>query len=157
MKYPWSLYALLTGKPTVGGLMDLCEENYRYLLRLSPALRELSGCYCSEVNGHIDLYLEILEQTPYTTLIHLTYYFSHGSNASPDPNATVRVYHDSRQAEVLDLKQSALPLKRGAHHPTLKQKWRANMFLSKWLFFCVQQKHVFRPAYPSTRKTADIS
>ncbi len=157
MKYPWSLYSLLTGKPTVGGLMDLCDENYHHLLRLSPAIRELSGCYCSEVNGHIDLYLDVLEQTSYTTLVHLTYYFPQQGGSTPDPDATVRIYHDSRQAEVLDLLQSALPLKRGLHNPTLEQKWRANMFLSKWLFFCVQQKHCFRPVCAQSARLADSS
>ncbi len=155
MKYPWSLYSLLTGKPTVGGLMDLCEENYHHLMRLLPTIKELSGCHCSEVNGHISLYLDILEQTPYTTLVHLTYYFSHESGATPDPDATVRIYHDSHQAEVLDLRQSALPLKRGWHHPALEQKWRANMFLSKWLSFCARQAHCFRPVHLSETLAAD--
>jgi len=149
MKYPWSLYSLLVGKPTVGGLMDLCDQNYRHFMRLSPVIRELSGCYRSEVAGYMDLHLEILEQTPYTTLVHLTHYFTHDTGAAPDPDATVRIYHDSRQAEVLDLRQSALPLKRGIHNPTLEQKWRANMFLSKWLSFCVLQQHCFRAAYPA--------
>ncbi len=144
--YPWNLKSVLTGKPTIGWHLELCEDNYRLLLRLAPGIRELDGCYLSRVNGAMDLYLEVLEQTPYTTLVHLTYYFEHESGQLPDPDATVRIYHDSRQAEVLDLRQSALPLNPWSDVPTLQQKWKIGLFLSKWLSFCVRQRHIFSPA-----------
>lgn len=143
--YPWSLQALLSGRPTLGSVMDLCDENYRYLMRLAPRMREMEGTYLSRLEGSMDLYLELLEQTPYTTLLHLTYYFAHESGQSPDPDATIRIYHDSRQAEVLNLKQSILPLNRGFIHPTLKQKWKVSLFLSKWLAYSLQQGHRFFP------------
>lgn len=123
--------------------MDLCEENYHYLLRLAPELRVLQGCHLSRVDNAIDLYLEIQEQTPYTTLIHLTYYFDHVEGQRPDPDIYLRVYHDSAQAEVLDLRQSVLQLDWDPHNPLLDQKWKANLFLSKWLAYCVGQGHVF--------------
>jgi uncharacterized protein YqiB (DUF1249 family) len=92
----------------------------------------------------MDLYLEVLEQTPYTTCVHLTYYFQHqDQGAHPDPDATLRVYHDSGQVEVLDLRQQALPLSRGGDQAALAQKWRVSLFLSKWLAYCVQQGHRF--------------
>jgi len=141
--YPWELQALVSGRPTVGWLMDLCEENYHHLSRMAPALRTLKGRYVSSLDSTIDLHLEILEQTPYTTLIHLTYFFSHSENRLPDPDAQVRIYHDSRQAEVVDLAQRALPLNMGVERPTMEQKWRVNLFLSKWLSYCVQQGHRF--------------
>jgi len=123
--------------------MDLCDENYRHLLRLAPALRTLQGRFRSRVADDMDLYLEILEQTPYTTCIHLTYYFQHQDQAHPDPDATLRVYHDSRQVEVLDLRQQALPVSRGGAQAALVQKWRVNLFLSKWLSYCAKQGHRF--------------
>lgn len=141
--YPWSLRVLLAGRPTVGWLMDLCDENYALLLKLAPGLKEFDGVYLSRLEGAMDLYMEVLEQTPYTTLVHLTYYFSHEEGQLPDPDATVRVYHDSGQVEVLALKQNALPLSRSFEHPALEQKWKANLFLSKWLSYCVQQGHRF--------------
>ena len=141
--YPWNLRAFSSNRPTVGWLMDLCDENYRLLQRLAPTLNSLDGTYLSSLEGAMDLYLEVLEQTPYTTLVHLTYYFAHETGQLPDPDATVRAYHDSRQVEVLDLRQRALPLNRGGELPTLLQKWNANMFLSKWLSYCVQQGHRF--------------
>ena len=147
--YPWGLRHLLTGCPSVGCLMDLCDENYRHLLRLAPELRTLAGRFRSRVIGGMDLHLEILEQTPYTTCIHLTYYFEHQDQAHPDPDATLRVYHDSRQVEVLDLRQQVLPPCRIGDGTALLQKWRINLFLSKWLAYCVQQGHRFGPAQRS--------
>jgi uncharacterized protein YqiB (DUF1249 family) len=84
-----------------------------------------------------------MEQTPYTSLVHLTYYFSHAVGDYPDPDATLRVYHDSRQVDVLDFRQSSLPLHRWGDNPTLEQRWRINLFLSKWLQYCVAQGHGF--------------
>jgi len=123
--------------------MDLCEENYRYLLKLAPELRQLEGQLLSRVDNGMDLYLEVQEQTPYTTLIHLTYYFNHSEGQRPDPDIRLRVYHDSAQAEVLDLRQSVLQLDWDPHNPLLEQKWKANLFLSKWLVYCIHQGHGF--------------
>jgi uncharacterized protein YqiB (DUF1249 family) len=101
----------------------------------------------------MDLYLEIQEQAPYTTQVRLTHLFADpGADAPrPDPDVCLRVYHDARQVEVLDLSQSVLPLRRIYAHPALADKWRANLFLSKWLAFCVRQGHCFgaRSAAPS--------
>jgi uncharacterized protein YqiB (DUF1249 family) len=91
----------------------------------------------------VDLHLEILEQTPYTSLIHLTHHFPNQEGQIADPDATIRAYHDSRQLDVLELRQSALPLNRWGSHPTLEQRWKINLFLSKWLAYCIHQGHFF--------------
>ena len=153
--YPWSVRSILTLQPTVGGLMDLCEENYRQLLRLAPAMGSMMGHYDSRVAGHVDLHLEVLEQTPYTSLIHLTYYFDHRDGTDPDPDATLRVYHDAGQAEVLDLEQRVLPIQGPPGLESLEQKWRANLFLSKWLSYCIAQGHRFRRSAPPRGRPAD--
>jgi uncharacterized protein YqiB (DUF1249 family) len=127
----------------MGMVLDLSEESYALLMRLAPALAEMSGKYQSNLEHGMDLYLEAMEQTPYTSLVHLTYYFSHAVGDYPDPDATLRVYHDSRQIDVLDLRQSSLPLHRWGDNPTLEQRWRINLFLSKWLRYCVAQGHGF--------------
>ena len=141
--YRWDLQQIYTGRPSIGWLMDLCEENYRLVEQLSPGIRQLQGRYLSSLDGAMDLYLEVLEQTPYTSLIHLTYFFAHEDGQQPDPDATLRIYYDSRQIEVLDLRQQALPLKSHTHWPTLEQKWKANLFVSKWLAYCVREGHGF--------------
>ncbi len=144
--YPWSLRYQLGERPTVGRLMDLCDENYCHLAKLAPELRVLKGRHFSQVDDAMDLYLEVLEQTPYTSLIHITYYFNNAGKSCSDPDAILRIYHDAKQVEVIDLKQSALPLDQKIHGGTLHQKWKANLFLSKWLVYCVQQGHTFN--YP---------
>ena len=142
--YPWSLKSLLSGRPTMGAMLDLRDENYRNLMRLAPDLPQLQGKHCSSLDQGMDLHLTIHEQTPYTSLIHLTYYFPHETGQAADPDAQLRVYHDSRQVDVLDLCQSALPLRRWGNNPTLEQRWKINLFLSKWLAYCVHQGHGFK-------------
>lgn len=60
-----------------------------------------------------------------------------------EPNALLRAYHDAAQVEVLDLRQTVLPLYRHYGAPALEAKWRANLFLSKWLAYCLREGHVF--------------
>lgn len=150
-RYPWSTSLIEKARPTVGNLMAMCEENYRALMRLIPDLREIRGELRSTLDRDLDLYLEILEQTPYTTLLRLTYYFPHNDGLvhrlkRPDPDALLRVYYDARQVEVLDLRQTALPVHNRYCHSALETKWKVNLFLSKWLAFCVLQGHGFAPA-----------
>jgi len=148
--YPWGSCNWFAGQPNVGQLMDLCDENYRYLMRLAPNLRQMQGCRQSRLKGALDLYLEVLEQTPYTTLVHITYFFAHQHGHRPDPDARVRIYHDSRQSEVIELRQQSLPLNVGLERPTLEQKWKVNLFLSKWLAYCLRQGHHFSTETPQT-------
>lgn len=128
---------------SVGDLMALCEENYRHLHSLIPQLRRLQGDHRSERPDHQDLHLSIIEQTPYTTLLRLTYAFPHGAGEVSDPDALLRVYHDARQVEVEDLRQQALPTGRLYEAPGLENKWRLNLFVGRWLAFCVRQGHLF--------------
>lgn len=139
--YPWKLLNTLRFNPTVGQLMDLCEENYYLLMKLAPDLKQMQGKYLSTRLPHIDLHLEIMEQSPYTSLIHLTYFFDQAQEA--DPDTVLRVYHDSRQMEVIDLKQKSLPIIQSYDHPGLLMKWKANIFISKWLSYCLHQGHIF--------------
>ncbi len=145
MQVPWypPLSQFLSQAPTVGNLMALCEESYEHLTRMAPELKRLNGTHQSSLEGHIDLHLEILDQAPYTTLIHLTYFFDHHEEQSPDPDAVLCVYHDARQVEVVDLKQNDLPLERLFHAPSLRNRWRLNLFACKWLAFCARQGHAF--------------
>lgn len=147
-QYPWETSFIRSGRPTVGDLMGLCEENYRVLMRLIPDLRRVHGEERSVLCGDQDLHLEVLEQAAYTTLLRLTYYFPHTDGLAhrtrdPDPDALLRVYHDAGQAEVLDLRQTALPIHTHYRYPALETKWKVNLFLSKWLAFCLTQGYRF--------------
>lgn len=134
----------------MGTLMVLCEENYGLLSRLIPGLPSRQGRLVSRVEGAVDLHLMIEAQSPYTTLVRLTHVFG-GAEAGrltlgSDPDARLRVYHDARQVEVLDLRQTALPLHADYQPPALDSKWRLNVFLGKWLAYCLQQGHRFGAA-----------
>ncbi len=146
--HPWDTALIRSRRPTVGNLVDLCEENYRALMRLVPDLRKVRGEVCSVVDRDQDLFLEVLEQTPYTTLLRLTYYFSHHDGKvrgvlDPDPDALLRAYHDASQVEVLDLRQTAPPVHTHYRYPTLEAKWKGTLFLSKWLAFCLARGYQF--------------
>ena len=127
--------------PNLGALLDLCEENYHLLLRLTPGLAKHRGRFRVQMTGGVDLHLEILEQTPYTTLLHLTHRFATHS----DPDVTLRVYHDAAQVEVVDLRQSRLPPGKGPGLPNLQRHWKINLFLSKWLRYCIDRGRGFVP------------
>jgi uncharacterized protein YqiB (DUF1249 family) len=144
---PLAAAALWSGRPTVGALMALCEENYGLLSRLAPGLSGIQGLLVSRVPGGVDLHLAIESQSPYTTSLRLTHVFTGGAGSDSvfryDPDVHLRVYHDARQVEVLDLRQTALPVHADYQPPALDSKWRLNLFLAKWLVYCVNQGHRF--------------
>ncbi|WP_295384586.1 DUF1249 domain-containing protein [uncultured Thiodictyon sp.] len=160
---PHDLLGLAFARPTVGDLMRLCEENFVLLGRLAPHLKEQRESLVSRRQGRVDLFLLIEEQSRYTSLIRLTHFFpglerAPGRGPAPlaaagddltgqraDPDARLRIYHDARQVEVLDLRQTALPLRSDYQRPALEAKWRVNLFLGKWLAYCLHQGHRFGP------------
>jgi uncharacterized protein len=152
-RLPPHLQNLLAGCPTLGCLMALCDENYRRFLRLVPALQRLRGCFGSCVKDDLELCLDIREQTRYTTLVLLTYRFVPDACRTTDPDAFLRIYHDSRQVEVAELGHGMSARGFGAAVPTLHEKWQANWFLSKWLDYCLRQGQHFHPI-PSIRQDA---
>lgn len=156
--HPCSAPSLLLGRPNVGALMSLCEENYGLLRRLAPRLRHDSGRLTSHRPGCLDLHLEIQEQARYTTAVRLTYFFDVPAEADPrpEPDARLRVYHDACQVELLDLRQSLWSRRPDRYrHPALLDKWQANLFLAKWLTFCLDQGHCFNPSARLLTSTSD--
>ncbi len=144
MQLSWQsfLYRLLDRQPTVGRLVSLCEENYDLLLRLAPELPHMEGDYRAHLPGHADLHLSILQRSRYTTLLRLTYLFEDGREAA-EPDALLRVYHDAREVEAVELHQSVLPTGNLYEAPALANKWQVNWFITKWLGFCVSLDYRF--------------
>jgi uncharacterized protein len=137
---------VVSGRPTVGALMSLCEENYRLLVRMIPEVHRLQGELRANCMDGPDLHLEIIEQSRYTTLLRLTYLFPYADGkvhrvGEADPDALLRAYHDAGQVEVIDLLETALPLCSDYRSPALEAKWKVNLFLSKWLAYCARQGH----------------
>jgi uncharacterized protein len=137
------------GAHTFAGLMDLYESNYIRVRNLVPELDVLPGVAVSCVPGALDLHLQLIERCRFTTTLGLTYYFHEEEGAFPAPDIKVRIYHDAQVAEVI-----ACGRRRGLQHAeynrlhhqySLREKWRMNRFLHKWLGYCLRQGHRFAP------------
>lgn len=133
---------------TFAGLMDLYEVNYIRFRQLCPGLDGISETQISTVEGALNLHLSVLERCKYTTTVSLTYLFQEVQGTiKPEPNLTVRIYHDARQAEVLSRAYRCLGREvriRDLHDGSeLKWRWSMNRFLYKWLGYCCHQGHFF--------------
>jgi uncharacterized protein YqiB (DUF1249 family) len=146
--HPRAIACILSGRPNIGALMELCEENFARLVRIAPDLGARSGIYTSIGVDGVELHLDVQEQARFTTTCRLTYLFpAQGAQSRrADPDALLRIYHDSRQVEVLDLRQTILTVRTDYQPPALAVKWQANVFLAKWLAYCLRQGHVFGTA-----------
>ncbi|HVN46032.1 MAG TPA: DUF1249 domain-containing protein [Steroidobacteraceae bacterium] len=120
-------------------LMGLYESNFIRLGWLAGNLRALSGRYLSSVRGDCDLVLTVIERSPYTSTVNLTYLLpeTHGSRHCPD--LRVRIYHDANLVEA----QPSARARQVAPERELHQRWARNMMLNKWLEYCVERGHRF--------------
>lgn len=144
------------------GLMTLYESNYIKLSQLIsgfetfPAEQPQTAVSCSDAD--CDLHLEVVLREPYTTTLKLTYLFYSNSSELdaqqpvPDPDLTVRVYHDARLVEAVrgreEHQHHKLQALARAHSRELNWRWRNNMMLNKWLDYLVDMGHGF-PAQPT--------
>lgn len=124
------------------GLMALYEENYIRLRRLIPRMPAAGEHRISRVPGCIDLHLEVLERAPYTTTLRLTYRFGDGETGRREPDLLLRIHHDARTAEAMNIH-----LPRGRYRfearRTLHRCWERNRFLHRWLGYCLHRGHRF--------------
>jgi len=126
-------------------LMDMYEDNFIKLRKLVPDLHRIKHSCISKSLGHLNLHLSIVERSKYTTTLLLSYCFDEAGERRMEPNLKIRIYHDAGLAEVMSGK---------LHHGRLvldnlpsdarQQKWQLNRFLSKWLKYCLRQKHEFQ-------------
>ena len=125
-------------------LMDMYEENYMKLRKLIPDLSHIESHCVSEVKGHMKLHLKIIERSKFTTTLILSYCFNTNTELRMEPDLKIRIYHDARLAEVMSgrLHHGRLVLD-NLPSDALRQRWQLNRFLSKWLKYCLRQKHVF--------------
>jgi len=127
---------------TLPGLMALYEENYMRLRMLLPRPHAIADHAVSRVPGCIDLHVYVLERSRYTTTLRLTYQFAGEDGGRREPNLVVRVHHDARTAEAMNV-----CLERGRYRfdarRTLQRSWERNRFLHKWLGYCLRRGHCF--------------
>ena len=124
------------------GLMALYEENYMRLRRLVPRVDAIDGSAVSRVCGCVDLHVTIIERARYTTTLRLTYAFADADDVRYEPDLRIRVQHDARTAEAMEVHMG-----RGRYHfdarRTLERCWERNRFLHKWLGYCLHRGHRF--------------
>ena len=137
---------LLAASGSFAALMDLYERNYMLVRRLIPEIPEAGVLDVSRVEDGLDLHLSIQARHSYTSDFCLTYLFQRAGTQSEEPALQVRIYHDARAAEVLGAHLRHLPAfsqLNGHGHADLRERWRVNRFLYKWLSYCLHQGHCF--------------
>lgn len=134
------------------GLMALYEENYMRLRRLAPRLDRVGDRAVSRVAGCIDLHLVVVERARYTTTVRLTYVFEDATGERWEPDLRVRVQHDARTAEAMEVHMGRGRYRFDARR-TLQRSWERNRFLHKWLGYCLYRGHRF-PGEPALESTA---
>lgn len=127
----------------LAGLQAICERNYFHLMRLLPAIKETgySRCIAFTADQKIttELTFNVIENTPYTSYIHLRQSSLLGWLASPQ--LYIRCYHDVRLAEVVFAQNTrsfrgvyAYP-NSAMHQPD--EKRQLNSFVEEWLVRCL--------------------
>ena len=129
------------------GLMEVYEANYLRLRQLIPRLEGLEPMARSHVPGCMDLFLEVLAQHRYTSEIRLTYRFVDETPVVQlEPDVHIAICFDARTAEVLSRRGRYRPHTPDRDGDTLRERWRLNRFLFKWLGYCLHRGHRFHPA-----------
>jgi uncharacterized protein len=131
---------------TFTGLMTIYESNYIKLRQLTAEFDWSGPSMCSSSPRDSDLHAQLLRREPYTTTLQLTYWFEEPNGAwVPDPDLTLRIYHDARLVEAVAGrdKHSHHKLRElaGGSGAELDRRWRMNMMLNKWLDYLFEVGH----------------
>lgn len=123
-------------------LQAVYEANYLRLVRLAPGLRAGEGRCFLLADGRGEaarVTLRVGERGPWTTVVEILEE-GDGEGWLAPMAARVRLYHDARLAEVLELQrrrrlQAWYPYPNEAMHQP-DEKLQANRFLGEWLAHC---------------------
>ena len=85
------------------GLMALYESNYIKLNHLFPKIRQYNTDKSIKSPFGNDIHLGISKKTKYTMIISMTYSFEESEIIEYEPNLTIKIYFDSRSAEVIGI------------------------------------------------------
>lgn len=148
------------GKPRrIAHLMDLYERNYTLLERLIPELELPFERVVSRSATDLPLVLIVVERSPYTSELRLTYEFNDAEGKRLSPDIWVKVYRDARVAEALHcgmrpmwLAQDGGDVEAGEF---IHDQWDRNHTLAKWLEYLLEHGHGFSMA--ARPRTATIA
>ena len=139
-------------RDTFSGLMSLYDGNYGAFMRLMPDLHKLPTVCCSRLCDSPDLYVEVIERCKFTTILKLTYFFElqspedDSSEFIPDPDLTIRIYHDANVVEAVSCREEGfMPITTSDLNDVqqLECRWESNLFLQKWLQYALELGHRF--------------
>lgn len=135
-------------------LEQVCAANYQKLLRLIPNLLDFRHGATGFAESNSTLHLEILERSPYTVTILLSYSFKKNLEEFLEPAVTIRIYLDLQLAEVIsDHARAAVAQvyrNPGLSLEIMNYKWRLNYFLQKWLDHCLNKNYHFNSGSSKT-------
>ena len=122
---------------TFVGLMSLYESNYIKLNHLFPKIRQYDADRLIKSPSGNDIHIGINIKTKYTMIISMTYSFEEKEIIEYEPNLTIKIYFDSRSAEVISIgrinKKSKLRDIAYQNKNIINHLWRRNIILNKWL------------------------
>jgi len=111
-----------------------------------PSITSMSGQHCSPGRGGLPLYIEVLEQDKFTTVLRMFYRLpTEGGGVNEAPDIHVRIYHDARVAEAVAGRlrgRDCVAMGRTGER-CLDVRWRLNRFLYKWLRYLLFRQHNF--------------
>ena len=123
------------------GLMTLYESNYIKLNHLFPKIRQYDADRLIKSPFGNDIHLGINKKTKSTMIISMTYSFEESEIIEYEPNLIIKVYFDSRSAEVISIgklsKKSKLRDITYQNKRIINQLWRRNIILNKWLDYII--------------------
>lgn len=140
-KFLKSLYTQQQPK-TYSQVSQLFELNYQKVLKLVPLLKETVYDSIIKHENEQDLYLFVVEKTPYTATFILTHQLKGSNGITNQPDIKFKVYFDAHLLEVISVcSETTL----NSAHPYLAQcsdmniQWELNTFIEKWLDYCLDR------------------
>ena len=128
-------------------LEQICESNYRKLLRLIPDLFTFKDSAIGLAPNNTTLHITVIESTPYTMTVELSHCFNRNLEEFMEPAVKIRIYMDAQLAEVLSDHARAsvgqVFKNPGLSREIMNYKWRLNYFLQKWLDHCLKKDYQF--------------
>ncbi|MBR78058.1 MAG: hypothetical protein CMP02_01010 [Woeseiaceae bacterium] len=123
------------------GLMTLYESNYAKLNHLFPNIKQYDDDRSIKSPFGNDIQLGVNKKTKYTMIISMTYSFEESEIIEYEPNLTIKIYFDSRSAEVIGIgklsKKNKLRDITYQNKDIINQLWRRNIILNKWLDYII--------------------
>ena len=132
------------GKTNLTTLMNLYYNNFIKINSLIDLFSIKKSTTLYSKSSDIPILIELLDQATYTTTLRLNYLFK---DSEKIPDLQIRIYHDSRQAEVLNVKSNnkninLFTLTRYENLSNIEARWYLNNFFHKWLQHCSKHKYM---------------